>query len=30
VLSFIVGVFAAVYPAWRATKVDVLEALTTS
>lgn len=30
VLSFIVGVLAAVYPAWRATKVDVLEALTTS
>jgi putative ABC transport system permease protein len=30
VLSFIVGVLAAVYPAWRATKVDVLDALTTS
>ncbi len=30
VMSFIVGVLAAVYPAWRATKVDVLEALTTS
>lgn len=30
VLSFIVGVLAAVYPAWRATKVDVLEALTTN
>jgi ABC-type antimicrobial peptide transport system permease subunit len=29
-MSFIVGVLAAVYPAWRATKVDVLEALTTS
>ena len=30
VMSFVVGVFAAVYPAWRATKVDVLEALTTN
>lgn len=30
VLSFIVGVLAAVYPAWRATKVDVLDALTTN
>ena len=30
VLSFIVGVMAAVYPAWRATKVDVLEALATN
>ena len=30
VMSFIVGVLAAVYPAWRATKVDVLDALTTS
>ncbi len=30
VLSFIVGVLAAVYPAWRATRVDVLEALTTN
>lgn len=30
IMSFIVGVMAAVYPAWRATKVDVLEALTTN
>ena len=30
VMSFIVGVFAAVYPAWRATKVDILDALTTT
>lgn len=30
VMSFIVGVMAAVYPAWRATKVDVLDALTTN
>lgn len=30
VMSFIVGVLAAVYPAWRATRVDVLEALVTT
>ena len=30
VMSFVVGVAAAVYPAWRATKVDVLEALVTT
>ena len=30
VMSFIVGVFAAVYPAWRATRVNVLESLTTN
>jgi putative ABC transport system permease protein len=30
VMSFVVGVLAAVYPAWRATKVDILSALTTN
>ena len=30
VMSFVVGVLAAVYPAWRATKVDILEALVTT
>ena len=30
VMSFVVGVLAAVYPAWRATRVDVLEALVTN
>ena len=30
VMSFVVGVGAAVYPAWRATRVNVLEALTTT
>jgi ABC-type antimicrobial peptide transport system permease subunit len=30
VLSFVVGVLAAVYPAWRATKVNVLESLVTT
>jgi len=27
VMSFVVGVAAAVYPGWRATRVDVLDAL---
>lgn len=30
VMSFIVGVLAAVYPAWRATRVDILDALSTN
>lgn len=30
VMAFMVGVLAAVYPAWRATKVDVLAALNTN
>ena len=30
VMSFVVGVMAAVYPAWRATKVDILDALVTT
>lgn len=30
VMSFVVGVLAAVYPAWRATKVDMLDALSTN
>jgi putative ABC transport system permease protein len=30
IVSFLVGLFAAIYPAWRATKVDVLEALNTN
>ncbi|MFM8794483.1 MAG: FtsX-like permease family protein, partial [Acidimicrobiales bacterium] len=30
VMSFVVGVLAAVYPAWRATKVDILDALVTT
>jgi len=29
-MSFVVGVMAAVYPAWRATKVDILDALVTT
>ncbi len=28
--SFVVGVLAAIYPAWRATKVDILSALNTN
>jgi putative ABC transport system permease protein len=27
VISFVLGVVAAVYPAWRATKVNVVEAI---
>ena len=30
VLSFIVGLLAAIYPAWRATRVDILSALNTN
>jgi putative ABC transport system permease protein len=30
IVSFVVGVLAAVYPAWRATKVDILAALVTN
>jgi putative ABC transport system permease protein len=30
VMSFVVGVLAAIYPAWRATKVNVLESLVTT
>ncbi len=30
IMSFVVGVLAAVYPAWRATKVDMLDALNTN
>lgn len=30
VMSFVVGIMAAVYPAWRATRVDILAALTTN
>jgi putative ABC transport system permease protein len=30
VLSFIVGLLAAIYPAWRATRVDILDALNTN
>ena len=30
VMSFFVGFLAAVYPAWRATNVDILSALTTN
>jgi len=29
-MSFLVGIFAAIYPAWRATKVDILSALNTN
>jgi len=29
-MSFLVGIFAAIYPAWRATKVDILSALSTN
>jgi ABC-type antimicrobial peptide transport system permease subunit len=30
VMSFIVGVIAAVYPAYRATKVNILRSITTN
>lgn len=30
IMSFVVGVLAAIYPAWRATKVDILSALNTN
>lgn len=30
IISFIVGLLAAIYPAWRATKVDILSALNTN
>ena len=30
VMSFLVGIIAAIYPAWRATKVDILSALNTN
>ena len=30
VISFILGVVAAIYPAWRATKVNVVEAISTT
>lgn len=30
VMSFVVGVMAAIYPAWRATRVDILNALATN
>ncbi|MEY3506603.1 MAG: hypothetical protein RI898_1356, partial [Actinomycetota bacterium] len=30
VMSFIVGLFAAIYPAWRATRVNILDALNTN
>ena len=30
VMAFFIGIIAAVYPAWRATKVDILAALTTN
>jgi putative ABC transport system permease protein len=30
VMSFFVGLSAAIYPAWRATKVDILSALNTN
>jgi len=30
IMSFVVGVLAAIYPAWRATRVNILEALTTN
>ena len=30
IASFIAGVLAAIYPAWRATKVDILDALNTN
>ena len=29
-MSFIVGLFAAIYPAWRATRVNILDALNTN
>jgi len=29
-MSFIIGVLAAVYPAWRATRVNLLAAITTA
>jgi len=30
VLSFVLGVVASFYPAWRATRVNVVEAIATS
>ena len=30
VIAFIVGVVAAIFPAWRATKVDIIEAIATT
>jgi len=30
IMSFIIGVLAAVYPAWRATRVNLLAAITTA
>ena len=30
IMSFIIGVLAAVYPAWRATRVNLLDAITTA
>ena len=30
IISFIVGLFAAIYPAWRATRVNILDALNTN
>jgi putative ABC transport system permease protein len=30
IMSFIVGLFAAIYPAWRATRVNILDALNTN
>jgi putative ABC transport system permease protein len=30
IISFVLGVIAAIYPAWRATKVDVVQAISTT
>jgi putative ABC transport system permease protein len=30
VLSFIVGVLAAIYPAWKATRVDIMQSISTT
>jgi putative ABC transport system permease protein len=29
-ISFVLGIIAAIYPAWRATKVDVVQAISTT
>jgi len=30
VISFVIGVLAAIYPAWRATRTDIMQAVATT
>ena len=30
VISFVIGVLAAIYPAWRATRTDIMQAISTT